>query len=41
MPVFMLQPVGPGKPAKSRDWIRRILQHIQQLVRFSSRNRAA
>lgn len=41
MPVFMLQPVGPGKPAKPRDWIRRILEHIRQLVRFSNRNRAA
>jgi hypothetical protein len=41
MPVFMLQPVGPGKPAKSRDWIRRILQHIRELVRSPFKNRAA
>ena len=41
MPVFMLQPIGPGKPAKPRDWIRRILDHIRQLVRFSRRDRAA
>lgn len=41
MPVFMLQPVGPGKPAKSRDWIRRILEHIRELVRSRFKNRAA
>ena len=41
MPVFLLEPVGAGKPAKSRQWIRRILEHIRQLVRLTNRNRAA
>jgi hypothetical protein len=41
MPVFMLQPVGAGKPAKSRDWIRRILEHIRELVRSRFKNPAA
>ncbi len=41
MPVFMVQPVGPGKPAKSRDWIRRILEHIRELVRSRFKNHAA
>ena len=41
MPVFMVQPVGPGKPAKSRDFIRRILEHIRELVRSRFKNHAA
>jgi len=41
MPVFMVQPVGPGKPAKSRDFIRRVLEHIRELVRSRFKNHAA
>ena len=41
MPVFMLHPVGPGTPAKSRDFIRRILEHIRELVRSRFKNHAA
>jgi hypothetical protein len=41
MPVFMIQPVGPGKPAKTRNLIRRILEHIRELVRSRFKDHAA
>jgi hypothetical protein len=41
MTLWLLSPLGPGKPAKSRAWIRRLLEHIRNLVRASSSDRAA
>jgi HEAT repeats len=41
MPLFMLEPIGAGKAAKTREWIRRILEHIRKLVRASVRDQAA
>jgi hypothetical protein len=40
MALFISPSVGAGKPAKTRQWIRRLLEHIQELVR-RSRGRAA
>jgi hypothetical protein len=39
MPLFIAPTVGIGTPVKSRQWIRRLLEHIQQLVRQSSSRR--
>ena len=41
MPLYLFQPIGSGKPPKTRAMIRRILVHIQQLVRGKPRNRIA
>ncbi len=32
MPVFIVQPIGPGALPKSRQWIRRLLEQIRELV---------
>jgi hypothetical protein len=41
MVMFLREPVSSGTPPKSRSVIRRILQHIRELVRSPFKNRAA
>jgi hypothetical protein len=41
MVMFLREPIGPGKPPKSRLFIRQILQHIRDLVRAHFKNHSA